>query len=147
MMGEQIIAQGNVWNLYKLGDYDASFKEGETGNIRLFLKSPVSNAVVSGLESALKTAGMTLNGHVTQTTSSPAVIRIPFKRTLPPLAIAAIVIVAIAAICVLLLSWNVSKDVGLPMKYTIPLIILAVIALFVFAWFKMGKPGVPAGLK
>ena len=144
---EQVIATGNVWDLHRLRDYDASFKEGETGNIRLFLKSPVSNAVVSGLESALKTAGMTLNGHVTQTTRSPAVIRIPFKRTLPPLAIAAIVIVAIAAICVLLLSWNVSKDVGLPKRYTIPLTILAVIALFVFAWFKMGKPGVPARLK
>ena len=144
---EQLIATGNIWNLYKLEGYDKEFKEGETGSIRLFLKSPVPSSVVSGLESALKTAGMTLNGHVTQTTRSPAVIRIPFKRTLPPLAIAAIVIVAIAAICVLLLSWNVSKDVGLPKRYVIPLVILAVIALMAFAWFKMGKPGVPARLK
>ena len=144
---EQVIATGNVWNLHRLGDYDKEFKEGETGNIRLFLKSPVSNAVVSGLESSLKAAGVTLNGKVTQSTGGSAVIRIPFKKAVPPLVIAALVIAAVAIICVVMVGWNVSKDVGLPMRYTIPLIILAVIALFIFAWFKMGKPGVPAGLK
>lgn len=139
----EIIAQGTAWNFSTIPNYEDKFGEGERGIIKIGLKSPLPDAVVNGIDSALRQAGVTLTEKVKQTSSSPATLRIRFRKTMPWLAIIIGVIVAGIVIWVLVTSWQLLKEVGIEPAKVMPFILLGIIAVVGFIVLTKGKiPGI-----
>lgn len=137
----ELIAQGSVWdfNAETISKYEANFKEGDKGKLIISLKSPIPDSVVRAIEIGLKDAGVTLWGKVTQTTSSPAELVIPFQKTMEPLTIAIIVIAALIAIYLLVSAWRIEKETGIPLLTSpiiLPAIIIGVIILVIYMFLR-----------
>ena len=140
----KLIAEGNIWNLSDLKNYEGMFKEGDTGSIVLGLRSPIPQSAIDALESGIKRAGVTLNGHITQKSGSAATLRIPFKKAIPPLAIIVAVIAGLVIIWVLITSWQLMQDVGLNPAKIMPFLILGVIGVAAYFFLK-ARPGIKIG--
>ena len=140
----KLIAEGNIWNLSDLKNYEGMFKEGDTGSIVLGLRSPIPQSAIDALESGLKRAGVTLNGHITQKSGAAATLRIPFKKAIPPLAIIVAVIAGLVIIWVLITSWQLMQDVGLNPAKIMPFLILGVIGVAAYFFLK-ARPGIKIG--
>ena len=107
-MAEQIIAKGNAWDLGDLSDYESYFAEGDKGRLDIKLRTSVPNAVVKGIDSAIRAAGVKLTAPVSQTHSTPT-LHICFKKGLAPLAIIAAAVAAGIFVIFLVTAWQISR--------------------------------------
>jgi len=136
-MTAELIATGNLVTLPHLGDFEDRFKEGDEGRLDLTLRWGAPQAAIDALDSELRRRGVTLTRKVSQTAgSSSAKVRIWFKKTIAPLAIAAIVISVAIAIVILLVGWALYRmltgTAGLPGIIVAVIIIVAVLAAIYF---------------
>jgi len=138
----ELIASGNVWNLNSLGDYESRFAEGDRGRVDLQLHYAVPSQIVSGLDSALRAAGVKLTQRVEQTHSTPT-IRIHFQKANPALVIIAIAAAASIVLIAAVFAWQLTK-VPAPLAaigggITI-IIIIAIVGVLALSYFSGKSP-------
>src|SRR4030042_6975369 len=108
-MAEQVIAKGNAWDLGDLGDYESHFAEGDKGRLDIKLRTSVPEAVVKGIDSGIRAAGIKLTSPVSQTHSTPT-LHICFKKGLAPLAIIPAAVGAAIISIALVTAWQLTNS-------------------------------------
>lgn len=103
----QTVAEGDVFDLASLNQYESSFAEGQRGLLSLQLRTPATQEMADYLESALVSAGVE---GVKVTTGSP-VLNVLFKKGFPWLAVIATTILALSILAVLIVGWRLFKEV------------------------------------
>lgn len=99
----KLIGENLSSGLSSLPGYEAYYKEGDIGELRLYVSQPLSDETIEQLESEIISKGVYLTEPIAQ---DARVVIIKFKKTIAPLLIIA---GAIAAIGVGLLGWQIFK--------------------------------------
>ena len=107
-MALKIITEGDRWNLNTLGQYEGNFAEGDRGELRLYLSVNVPDWSLTALQNSIQFAGVELWDNIKQ---DNRIVYIRFKKAIAPLMIMAIIIAAAIAIVILLLGWQLFKEV------------------------------------
>ena len=135
-MSWQQIAQGNVLDLANIDQYDDYIPEGDRGLIKLDLRTSVPQSVANELEDLLKQQGVE-DAEVTR--GSPR-LNIYFRKGFPWLAVIAAIILAMAVIAILIISWKLFKEV-IPegAQFPVALILIGIAGLAVVGYVKRKK--------
>ena len=106
-MNYELVTSGGLGDVMRLKDYEFAFEEGQRGLLSLNLRTSVPSSIVKELESQLKQKGVS---EARVTTGSPK-LNIYFKKGSPALALIAAAILALAVLAVLIIGWNLFKQV------------------------------------
>ena len=106
-MNYELVTSGGLGDVMRLKDYEFAFEEGQRGLLSLDLRTSVPSSIVKELESQLKQKGVS---EARVTTGSPK-LNIYFKKGSPALALIAAAILALAVLAVLIIGWNLFKQV------------------------------------
>lgn len=127
-MVEVLIAEGGMWDLTGIGQYEDQFAEGDRGILDLHLSITPPDFVVSALESAIRGAGVILEG-IDVIPGDSSHMRIRFQKGVAPLAIVAIAVAAIILIFGAIMAWKLFQISPTTITWQIVLIIvLAIVA-------------------
>jgi len=98
-------------DLSPIPDYDSYFREGDTGELRLYISESLSDEVIGQLETEICSQGVILTEPIAQ---DARVVVIKFKKAIAPLII---IIGAVIAIGASILGWQIFKSVqmGVPL--------------------------------
>ena len=107
-----------------LSKYEYRFREGDTGELRLYVKQSLSQEDIERLESEIRSQGVVLTAPIVQ---DARVIVIKFQKAIAPLLIIAGVV---GTVVVGLIGWQLFKDgLGLPLWAWIAGGVVAIYAL------------------
>lgn len=120
-MAWEQVAEGNVFQLANLSQYESQLEEGSRNWLQLSLRLPVTAGLAADLENILRDAGVE---NVRVTTNSP-VLNIYFKKGYPWLIVIAAIILASLGLAILVTSWKLFTEV----PWAIPYLALGGIAL------------------
>lgn len=129
------VAEGSVWSLGDIGEYEDELLEGSRNLLELDLRLPVSQGVVSELESILRDAGVT---EMKVTTASP-MIKIYWRKGFPWLPVIAAAVLGLIVLAVMIVGWRLLTYIGAEAPGAIPLLLLAGIALGVIGLMIMSQ--------
>lgn len=133
LKGLELVGSGTQADLENLGDFEAQYAEGQRGVLELRLKSVPwgADAVVAGIDTGLRSAGVTLSRDSERIGNR---VRIHFRKLIPPLLLIAAIV--IGALLILLIGFSLYKVATLPPAKLAALVALAVIvvALLIFVW-------------
>ena len=106
-MSYKLVTSGGLGDLARLKDYEFALDEGQRGLLSLDLRTSVPSSIAKELENQLKQKGVS---EARVTTGSPK-LNIYFKKGFPWLAVIAATILASAVLAVLIIGWNLFKQV------------------------------------
>lgn len=108
-MAWEEIGNGNPLELYGgMAYYDRMIPEGGRAMLQLNLRLPVSSSIARQIENALKAAGVP---GVRVTTASP-ILKVYFTKGFPWLVAIVGVLLTIAVLAILIVSWQLFKEIG-----------------------------------
>jgi len=110
----ELIAENLGQDLSTLENYEVYYKEGDRGEVRLYLSENLPEDRIQLLEGELLNQGVVLTEPIKQVTRC---LYIKFEKRLAPLAIIAIAVGGIAVIGGALLGWQIFKStqLGVPL--------------------------------
>ena len=106
-MNYELVTSGGLGDVMRLKDYEFAFEEDQRGLLSLDLRTSVPSSIAKELESQLRQKGVS---EARVTTASPK-LNIYFKKGSPALALIAAAILALAVLAVLIIGWNLFKQV------------------------------------
>jgi len=109
-----IIGENLTGNITSLPSYEKYFQEGETGELRLYLSSPISQFDIERLEQDILNQGVVLTAPITQDAN---ILSIKFQKAIAPLVIIAIAAGAVGLVASGLVGWQIFKttQAGVPL--------------------------------
>jgi len=122
----EFIGQGGVANIASLQSYEHAIPEGAMLKVRLDLRTPVSQSIVSEVKRQMIVRGVS----DANATASGNTMWITARKGFPWLAVIAAIILAIVALVIIIVSWSIFKKIvpaGLQGSLGILLIVGAVI--------------------
>ena len=130
-MAYEQIAEGNIWQLVNLSNYEYLIDEHQRGMVEIDLRYSIPQSIVDLLESQLQQQGVE---ELRVTTGSP-LLRVYFRKGFPWLAVIAAIILALAVLAILIIGWRLFREivpVGLqPLIGTIGIVVLIGLGLMV----------------
>jgi len=132
-MSDILLAEGNVWALSGLGGYESKLAEGDHARLDVSLRSSLPSSVVEGIGTAIRKAGVSLQGCWQEGTT----LRIEATKKIGFLAIVAVAIAAAIVMVALVLSWKLYKlspVAALAVGTVWIVLIVGAIAVVIFAW-------------
>ena len=132
---KELIAEELSNSISSLPNYEVYFSEGDTGELRLYLERPLYQGEIDQLEQQILSQGVVLTEPIMQDTR---IVSIKFQKTIAPLVIIAI---AIVAVITGLLGWQIWKSVQLG----VPLWLWAIAGGAVLYLLLSSKPAKEAG--
>jgi len=127
------VAEGPVWTLGSLSQYENELEEGSRNLLELDLRLPVSKDVARQLEDTLKDAGVE---GVRVTTASP-MLKIYWRKGFPWLLVIVAAILGLIVLAALIISWRLFTYIGAIAPAAIPLMAIAGIGLLVLIGVSM----------
>ena len=132
-MAYEKIAEGGVWSLWDIPGYEDRLAEGDKGELRFHLRTPLPDSTVNWIKSELASRGVPLwGGGAYQATSSPDILYIRWVKGgywIP-------VIIAVVAVLILVIlsKWELLKISPAGITFSWPLIILLVLGVIVLLY-------------
>lgn len=134
-MTETLLASGTALNWSRLGNCGAYFKEGEKGHVAVSLRTGIPSSVVSGINAAVKKAGVNLSEPISQASNT---LHFRFTKDQDPFTIFAVIVAAAIAVVILVVAWKVYK-LSPTAVATLSVVWLGVIAAGAFIAVKLFK--------
>ena len=132
-MAWQKIASGGILDVADIERYETDIAEGQRGLLEFNLRTVAPEWAVSELQSQLVQRGV----KEAQVSISSPVLRISWRKGFPWLAVIAGIILAIAVLAILIISWSLYKEVfpdGLPAPVSIGLIVAVLAIVGMLVW-------------
>lgn len=127
-MADIAIAEGGVLDLINIGQYEDQFAEGDHGILDLHLSITPPDFVVSALETAIRGAGVILDG-IDVIPEDSSHMRIRFQKGIAPLMLVAAAVAASIVLFAAIIAWKLSKVSPAVITWQLVLIIvLAIVA-------------------
>ena len=105
-MSEVLVAEQLTNNLDEVPQYESKFNEGDTGELRLFLQSDITQTQVNEIEWDIISKGVILVDHVVQ---DARMLIIRFQKAIEPLYL---ISSSIGLIVNMLVGWQIYKTSG-----------------------------------
>ncbi len=121
----ELVASGGIVDAWELENADNLIAERQRGLLRLNLRSPLSSDILTTLNQELKARGVE-EGKAEQNGQT---VNIYFRKGFPWLAVIAAILLGIIILTILIVGWNLFKEVVPPELR--PLIGTGIILLFV----------------
>ena len=103
-MSEVLVAEQVTSNLNEVPQYESSYKEGDTGELRLYLSQDLTQIQIDDLEKDIVSKGVILTKPITQ---DARVLIISFQKAIAPLLIIA---GSVGIIAIGILGWQIWKS-------------------------------------
>lgn len=103
----QQIAEGTQSDLYNLGNYEGRIAEGKRGRLQLNLRAPVPTEAVAMLQNALDMQRVT----EVKVSASGSTLSVTWRKGFAWLPIIQIAILTLIVLAVLIVSWQLFKEV------------------------------------
>jgi len=134
-MKMQLVGENRGSDLESLPEYEADYKEGDRGEIRLYLSEPIDTNTIRQIEDELLSQGVALTENIRQ---DAGILAIRFRKSLAPLAIVAIVVGGLVVVAGILIGWQIFrlKYAGVP---TWVIVVGAAAALYLILTSKPAK--------
>lgn len=108
----ELIATGGILDIYKIGDYDDRFAEGDEGMVDLEFEHMPDSIFIDALEQGLLAAGLTLTRGL-ELVEGSAHVKIWFRKELPAVPAIAVVLIAIGiAALIIFVGWGLFKVIS-----------------------------------
>ncbi len=124
-MAWEMVAEGSIFNLNDLPQYENQLEEGSRNMLELKLRLPVTDGVAQALEDVLRDAGV--EGVRVVNFQNPH-IKIYFTKGFPWLAVIVGIILASLIVIALVIAWKLITYIGGVAPGAIPLLALAAVA-------------------
>jgi len=141
-MSWEQVAEGPFWSLADVGQYEEELPEGSRNLLELDLRLPISQEIVSELESILRDAGV---AEVRVTTASP-MVKIYWRKGFPWLPVIAAVVLGMIVLAVLIVGWRLLTYIGAEAPGAIPLLLIAGVVLGVAGLAVYSQKSVKGGV-
>lgn len=125
-MPDVLIAEGGALDLLGIGNYEDQYAEGDHGMLDLYLSITPPDFVVSALETAIRGAGVILDG-IDVIPGDSSHMRIRFQKGIAPLVIIAAAVAAVVVIIGAIIAWQLFKVS--PTLITWQLVLIIVLAI------------------
>jgi hypothetical protein len=107
IMSWELVGQGNVSQISNVGSYEQDIPEGSRCQVRLSLRQPVTAAAIQEIKAQMVARNVT-DGTVSQSGNT---VILGARKGFPWLAVIAAIILAIAILLIIILTWQIFREV------------------------------------
>jgi len=106
----QQVAQGEMSEMGNLGDYEDRLEEHDKCKLQLNLRAPVPSNIAGQLHTQLRNLGVSES----QVSSEGNTLSVTFRKGFPWLAVIVAAILSIIVLAILIVAWQLFREVGQP---------------------------------